>query len=345
MPSPRTDLTEIITGLGAMGFAEMDEVLAARPRGLVGVDDATFRRVGELAASDAGRALAQLAWANGEAFAQSPLGLRGRPPRRVEWKGPHKPPAYEQIPADLRIDDVYLVSCKYGSHILHNASPAHLFSRGLDGTSAGSDADWYETVCGDVYDLLWTATRDWLATAHAIADLPHDPRLLDAARRHEVRSGLPERAWPAELAETWAYFAQGAAIRSADHWKTQMPTKAAREQMAWRLLRLQAAPYFVLGSAGGDRPLRYRVNTPWDFRSRFEFRGLDVAAPARGQPVVTFCVSVRDRESGLDRVAEGHVEVRWSHGKFGGRPEAKVYLDTPHHEVPGYSPLAEDGAP
>ena len=35
----------------------------------------------------------------------------------------------------------------------------------------------------------------------------------------------------------------------------------------------------------------------------------------------------------------GHVEVRWSHGRFGGLPEAKVYLDTPHARVPGYFPL------
>ena len=35
----------------------------------------------------------------------------------------------------------------------------------------------------------------------------------------------------------------------------------------------------------------------------------------------------------------GHVEVRWSHGRFCGPPEAKVYLDTPHADVPGYFPL------
>jgi hypothetical protein len=32
--------------------------------------------------------------------------------------------------------------------------------------------------------------------------------------------------------------------------------------------------------------------------------------------------------------------VRWSHGKFAQPPEAKVYLDTPHHQVPGYWRLA-----
>jgi hypothetical protein len=39
------------------------------------------------------------------------------------------------------------------------------------------------------------------------------------------------------------------------------------------------------------------------------------------------------------RTISGHVEIRWSHGRFVGWPEAKVYLDTPHAEVPGYEAL------
>ena len=75
--------------------------------------------------------LFEVAWENGAVFARADEGLRGRPPWLVEWKGPHRPPAYEQIPADLRVDHVYLLSCKYGSNILMNASPWHLFERSL----------------------------------------------------------------------------------------------------------------------------------------------------------------------------------------------------------------------
>ena len=48
-----------------------------------------------------------------------------------------------------------------------------------------------------------------------------------------------------------------------------------------------------------------------------------------------------DLATGEERTVEGHVELRWSHGRFGGPPEAKVYLDTPHDEVPGYHRLDE----
>jgi hypothetical protein len=49
---------------------------------------------------------------------------------------------------------------------------------------------------------------------------------------------------------------------------------------------------------------------------------------------------VRDRATHETHEVAGHIEVRWSHGRFGGPPEAKGYLDTPHHLVPGYFPLA-----
>jgi hypothetical protein len=48
------------------------------------------------------------------------------------------------------------------------------------------------------------------------------------------------------------------------------------------------------------------------------------------------------RATGEERTVEGHVELRWSHGRFSGPPEAKVYLDTPHEQVPGYHPLEGD---
>jgi hypothetical protein len=108
--------------------------------------------------------------------------------------------------------------------------------------------------------------------------------------------------------------------------------------MLWRLLRIVDAPYFVLGAAQ-NRTLRLRVTTPWDWRRRFEFRGFEAWGEEAGQPRVAWRADVRDHEAGGDRSVEGHVEVRWSHGRFAQPPEAKVYLDTPHADVPGYVPL------
>ena len=58
-----------------------------------------------------------------------------------------------------------------------------------------------------------------------------------------------------------------------------------------------------------------------------------------GQPRVGWEAVVRDRATYEVHELAGHIEVRWSHGRFGGPPEAKGYLDTPHHLVPGYFAL------
>ena len=113
------------------------------------------------------------AWANGVVFARSDEGLRGRPVWRLEWKGKHRPPGYEQIPADLRVDHVYLVSCKYGSSILHNVAPSHLFDRRLaERRRGGSVPDWYADVAPEAYQELYGACRKALPDSEDVVPLP-----------------------------------------------------------------------------------------------------------------------------------------------------------------------------
>ena len=337
MPDTRTAVSEIVTGLGLYGVRDLAPALAARPRFITNVDDDVYDQLDEAFASGTHADVFRVAWANGQRFARSTDGLRGRPPWSVEWKGPHKPPAYEQIPADLRVDHVYLLSCKYGSKILQNASPANLFDRALSERRT-SAVDWFDAVAPTSYGEFYTEV-----VAHTgLTGLPVDPTELDRNHRERLRKALPGR-WPAELREHWGLVAFEIARTSADRLLDNISAKGEREAFVWRLLRLQAAPYFVLGADLKNVPLHYRVTTPWDFRTRFALRSVDLWGEHAGQPLVRWRVDVHDRELDTERVIEGHVEVRWSHGKFGGVPEAKIYLDTPHHDVAGYQPL-DDGS-
>ena len=334
MADTRTAISEIVTGLGLFGFRDLPRALAARPRFITNVDGVVYDLLDDAYADGAHAAVFDVAWHNGQCFARADDGLRGRPPWSVEWKGPHRPPAYEQIPADLRVDHVYLISCKYGSKILQNASPWNLFDRALAEREKRSD-DWFDAVAPQSYQELYEAVRRHLGAA----ELPALVGDLATTHRDQLRRGLPRR-WPAELREHWELVAFEIARGSAARLLDRLRTKGEREEFVWRLLRLQAAPYFVLGADLRDQPIRYRVTTPWDFRARFNLRSVDLWGEHAGQPMVRWRIDVHDRERDEGRVIEGHVEVRWSHGKFGGAPEAKIYLDTPHHDVAGYEPLA-----
>jgi hypothetical protein len=329
--SSRTKITEIVTGLAMLGFPNIDRALSVRPDWFHNVGDDEYDLLAdELAAGDSDAEFAT-AWEHGERFLASADGLRGRVPDRVEWQGPGRPPGYDQIPADLRVDHVYLISCKYGSDILFNVSPAHVFDR-LLAERRGDRTDWFLEVAPEAYQDLYERSVGHME----LSDMPAAVTELDGEARLRLKDALPTRgAWPPELTSPYRDFVNAVSVATAHRWKDNLSDKTKAEEMLWRLLRFQPAPYFVLGASSDGTPLRFRVGTPSDFRRQYSIRAFDVWADAMGQPMVRW----RAELQGARRAIEGHIEVRWSRGRFGGVPEAKVYLDTPHHDVANYTPI------
>ena len=332
MPSAKTEITEIVTGLAIAGAASIDAALAERC--VANVGDDVWTRLGELERDGQHRQEFAAAWANGQVFLNASDALRGRPPRLVEWKGPTHAPGDEVVPADLRVDHVWLISCKYLSKVLANAAPARLFERNLVGGPSATGTDWYANAAPDEYQALYAQVRLELGTR---ASLPPHAVDLTPAHRAELRAYL-DGGWSPDAQQAYQGLSVAVGKTSADRWKRSLTKRAQAEAMLWRLLRIGSAPYFVLG-AQRDRSLRVRVMTPWDWRQAFELKRFDVWGDDAGQPQVRWQAQVADRAAGHTIAVDGHVEVRWSHGRFGKPPEAKVYLDTPHHRVPGYVEL------
>ncbi len=331
MPAARTEITEIVTGLGMLGSADLATALAGPPGALRNVSPTHWQRLVDAYGSEQYASQFQQAWENGRAFFLAADGLRQRVPLLVEWKGAHNPPGFDFLPADLRVDHVFLVSCKYLSKILANSSPTNLFDRCLADRSGGAaELGWYETVAAGSYAAFYASLKNHLAGEITI---PADFRklsLLDVAAIRRTCSG----AWPRALVSAWREFSLAVASASADRWRARLISTSRKEEMLWRLLRLNPAPYFILGASAGG-PLRLRIGTPWDWRQLYRLETFDVWPVKAGQPKVRWRGDVLHRASGTYEVVEGHVEIRWSHGRFSA-VEAKVYLDTPHDRVPGY---------
>jgi hypothetical protein len=327
----KTDVTELGTGLGLLGFESPEAALNARPKECLHVEASHWDRLDAAMETLSLRQAFYAAWLNGRAMLAAEEGLRGRVPLRMEWKGPHKPPGYERLPADLRVDHVFLISCKYVSKVLWNLAPTFLFDRCLEGRGDEPRADWFEAVASSAYGALYADVRK------TVGNLPNTQADLTSADRDRIKEACA-RKWPDELEQSAQTFATEVAGLTATRWLARLPNHSARERMLWLLLRLNSAPYFILGS-GPQGPLRLRVGTPWDWRQRFSLREFTVAAADSLQPQVNWTAVIEHRGRGEDVVVRGHVEIRWSHGRFCGFPEAKVYLDTPHRDVPGYFEL------
>ena len=281
------------------------------------------------------------AFANGRALLEAADGLRHRTPLAIEWTGGRRPPGDEVAPIDLRIDHVYLISCKYESNILANASPGRLFD-GLLATQGSWDrGDWYEAVAPTELTDLYRACL----TATGLTGLPPTPTACSREQLGVLRRALSGRSYPDPASRVaYAELCRTVSEASARRWSDRVAASSVGpEGMVWRLLRIGSAPYFVLGN---DRrtgaPARYRIASPWDWRSSFELEEFAVTPSGAGQPRVDWSCRYRSRQEDRSATVGGHVEIRWSHGRFAQPPEAKVYLDTPMAELPGYHPLVPE---
>jgi hypothetical protein len=333
VPGGLTEITEIVTALGMMS-PSLDAGLAERPEALTNVGDPVWDRLCDLHRRGAYAASFRTAFENGRAFLAASDGLRGRAPVRAEWKGPHRPPGDDVIPADLRIDHVFLVSCKYLSKVLLNPGPSRLFERLLVGDER-STANWFAETAQHEFQTLYLAAR-----AHtALTGLPARVGDLASHQQRALKAALSARTWPQPLQEPWSNLCDAVASESARRWRAAMSGQRDQLRLLWRILRIATATYFVLGT-DNTAHLRLRIDSAWDWMQAFELRAFEVAPRMAGQPEVTWQATVRRRSDRQLSVVSGHVEIRWSHGRFLGFPESKVYLDTAHAQVPGYNVLS-----
>jgi hypothetical protein len=329
MPSERTFVTELATGLGMFGDDDLETVMARRPESFK-LAPGDWDRLSALWSQHLYSGEFVAGFLNGRAFLEAPDALNGRRPRIVEWTGGRRPPGDEVVPSDLRVDHVYLVSCKYLSGILHNPSPARLVDGLLSHGPVDDARDWYERVAPHEYQDLYELC------AALEPSLPLEVTQLTKPQRRRLAIVLAD-GWPVHGIEAYERLCKAVSVRTAERWAEAI-SRANQEAVVWRLLRVGSAPYFVLGTSRSG-PMRLRIDTPWDWRQRFRLRRVEVDAQGGGQPRVGWSIHYEMRDTGEARLVRGHVEIRWSHGRFSQPPEAKVYLDSRHSDVPGYHAL------
>ena len=280
MADDRTFVTELVTALGMLGREPMSEAVEARPTELH-IGDEDWDRLKELTSGSPWAVEARTAFDNGRAFLHSPDALRGRRPILIEWTGARRPPGDEVAPIDLRVDHVYLVSCKYLSANISNPSPARLFDGLLATTGDWVRGDWYLETAADELRALYLACK----RSSGEPDLPDDPALLLPEDRRRLRRALPDRSLPDDVRPAYLDLCRAVSVASAARWNDAIERFGNPEQVLWRLLRIGNAPYFLLG-ANSRAPLRLRIASPWDWRQQFRFSSLEVRAGRAGQPQV-----------------------------------------------------------
>jgi len=262
----------------------------------------------------------------------------------VQWTGPFRQASTTSVAKDLLVANTP-VSVKTESNVVANLSPANMMVNLPGGTAHSSrEENWYLTTQSEEFQELYAFVR---GMSPEVQDLPEDIRSFEeqASRkdRNRIQKILKECSESEKKAFTKRYreLCHRVAEKSADLFNQNLTAslstgsrKAVLENLARWFFRLNAVQYVLCGI---DRKDEFALVVP-DLTSWLrEWYLADVAATpdiTRGQSVVDFDVVYRRKKDRSEHRAPYHAEIRWSHGRFSGAVESKLYKDFAWRDLP-----------
>lgn len=348
MPSPRTECTELAVAFG---------LLQTNPTG-ISYDEVSSSFEGTLPAESFARF--QTAFDDFEDISLPLFNLgtqlidrcpelfpRGA---NVRWMGPLKQSGTVTVSQDL-IVGATAVSVKENSLVVYNLSPYNLCESIPSGrVLASKTGNWYLRTApaeyedlfqfiapmlnnqgikyGSVLEFEETAAKAERTALQELLQLLSGPEATEFDRRYR-------RMCHATAAESAKIFAQNLqSMEGTPH------ADGVRDLILKYFLRLGDTRY-VLAGLDNRRPFALLVPSITEWKRQWELvTAIASADTTAGQSVVDFEVRVRRKKGSSTTRLRFHAEIRWSHGKFCGNPEGKLYRNfVGWADVPGVTVL------
>lgn len=255
----------------------------------------------------------------------------------LQWAGPNRQASTATASADLVVANIP-VSVKAGSNVVANPSPHNLIIN-LPGGQAFSqnEANWYIVQDLAGFQALYEYVR------HSDSSLSYLPRAVEAfesiatsADRDRVQEVIRSYTKPRnrrfidlylEMCHTVA--ASSAAVfneQIAGSFGSKSKMAVIENLMRW-FLRLDSISYVLCGiDAGREFGVRIPSITQW--KSSWSLDGIRAEPDlGRRQSVVDFSLDFSKANGEAAHAGPFHTQLRWSHGRFCGSPEAKLYKE------------------
>jgi len=261
------------------------------------------------------------------------------------WYGPEKQAKTSSLAQDLLVANTP-ISIKAESNVLSNLSPKNIFQNIPQGKVPSERSDnWYLVTDPDGLQNLYDTVRQV-----RLYRLPQFPPAVEdfernAQRKHrsELQSEIKKLSSEEKEAFDKQYLTMCSNVSrvSAELFNQSFqdamgtPSRnAVLEHLVRHLFRMDSVEYISVGIEGNKV---FAVRVPSITQWKKEWQILDILAKPdllRKQSRVIITARFRNKISKDTHSAQFHVEIRWSHKKFGGAPEAKLYKDFKWAEIP-----------
>lgn len=345
----QTLFSELCVGIAIAGLNHLDDTWL----GHIGNADRTdadiyMSHLGErLKTSTGTRSVAALAQAGSEI--RSWLRSQSIPKYSVIWTGKSSAGSIATVAKDLEITPInWRVSVKENANVFINGSPVTIFknlpSTGGIGGKAKSE-DWFTTVapdelndyfiaCGGEKRTGYKTVFDYYASADKAARKAFGKHVSGLMKAEDIRA-----------LKTYAIFCEKVSSGSAKVFNANLAATLrskkglhALKAIFYYFFKLNSVQYILAGTEKGD-PFAVVMLPGNTLEERFDFLDIKAKPKKAGQPEVLLEFTFKEKATKQIFPISIKVEVRWSHGKFCGNPEAKVYKLWSYAELPWSQPI------
>lgn len=267
----------------------------------------------------------------------------------VQWTGPQQQAATATFSKDLLVGDIP-ISVKADSNVVANLSPYNLFISLPSGSAPAShEENWYQKTTHRGFQELYSFVRDSdTSLSYLAAEVSAFEQQATKEDRNRVQaviknySNSESRKFKTNYLQMCHEVANISANIFNENMKNSLESSsrtAILEHLSRWFFRINAIRYIICGiDHGEDFSVLIPDITSW--KNDWTIRVIKAVPDlSRGQSVVDFALELTKKGSGQTHTALFHSEIRWSHGRFCGNPEGKLYKDFPWETLPFFTSL------
>jgi hypothetical protein len=352
MNKNKTKATEIACAIGCMGLPLSRQsaciVENVNPTDAASIDDATLTSFLQMTHT-AGMAL---------------YGYLDTKPKSVQWKGKEK-----TTNASSAAKDIYLsynkdsamvpVSVKVESDIIWNGATSRflehiwLGGNGLDGSKG---EHWFQKTAASEYQAFFEAC-DGPNLTRVPTVKEWDGKRRSAEARKVFKLAAAEAMESPQVKAVYKVLCEKVAQESAEIVNTGIQTAKVKaktqkkrlheilKNAVWEIFRINSEAYFLCGTelttgkGKQEKPFVVRMPGKDEWQQRFNIKDVFAIARDKGQPEIQVNFIIEEFEKG-EHVFSVKYEIRWSHGKFKGAPESKIYKLFRYADLPWVKEIA-----
>lgn len=264
-------------------------------------------------------------------------------PRGIAWTGKDNIAGVVSVAKDLEILN-FRISVKENADVFINGSPLTVFEdlpQGLFGQKKRGE-DWFiKTAKRELEDYYCLCRRHLsikdkfktVASFYANKDKSYKKRfgkqvaLLHKTKNAEILFAYQSMCNKVSLVSSEMF------NQNLSNFKSNYTSSGALQPIFHYFFKINGIKYIIAGTEK-NKPFASLLEDSTNWTRRYSFIDINAKPKIAGQPEVLLVFLFKDKTTNEVFKIPLKVEIRWSHGKFCGNPEAKVYKQWSYMDLP-----------